>query len=53
MQIFEITAKKLIQEAINPGAAIGALGAKLAAYNAQQAGLSMPMMQTVAVPTAI
>lgn len=42
MQIFEITAKKLTQEAINPGAAIGALGAKLAAYNAQQAGLSMP-----------
>lgn len=42
MQIFEITAKKPIQEAINPGAVIGALGDKLAAYNAQQAGLSMP-----------
>lgn len=42
MQIFEITAKKLAQEAINPGAVIGSLGDKLAAYNAQQAGLSMP-----------
>jgi hypothetical protein len=42
MQIFEIAAKKPIQEAINPGAVIGALGSKLAAYNAQQAGLSMP-----------
>lgn len=42
MQIFEITAKKSIQEAINPGAVIGALGSKLAAYNAQTAGLSMP-----------
>ena len=42
MQIFEITAKKSMQEAVNPGAVIGALGSKLAAYNAQQAGLSMP-----------
>jgi hypothetical protein len=42
MQIFEITARNAIQEAINPGAVIGALGSKLAAYNAQQAGLSMP-----------
>lgn len=43
MQIFEITAKKRIQEAgWFSGAAIGALGNKLAAYNAQQAGLSMP-----------
>jgi hypothetical protein len=42
MQIFEITARKPTQEAINPGAVVGALGAKLAAYNAQQAGLSMP-----------
>jgi hypothetical protein len=42
MQIFEITAKKSIHEAVNPGAVIGALGSKLAAYNAQQAGLSMP-----------
>ena len=42
MQIFEITAKKSIQEAVNPGSVIGALGSKLAAYNAQQAGLSMP-----------
>jgi sulfur carrier protein ThiS len=42
MQIFEITARKVTQEAINPGAVIGALGSKLAAYNAQQAGLSMP-----------
>ena len=43
MQIFEITAKKSIQEAgWFSRAAIGALGNKLAAYNAQQAGLSMP-----------
>ena len=43
MQIFEITAKKAIQEAgWFSSAAIGALGNKLAAYNAQQAGLSMP-----------
>ena len=42
MQIFEITANKTIQEAINPGAIAGALGSKLAAYNAQTAGLSMP-----------
>jgi len=42
MQIFEITAKNPIQEAVNPGAVIGALGSKLAAYNAQQVGLSMP-----------
>ena len=43
MQIFEITARKTIQEAgWFSKAAIGALGDKLAAYNAQQAGLSMP-----------
>jgi hypothetical protein len=43
MQIFEITAKKPIQEAgWFSKATIGALGDKLAAYNAQQAGLSMP-----------
>ena len=43
MQIFEITARKPIQEAgWFSKAAIGALGDKLAAYNAQQAGLSMP-----------
>jgi hypothetical protein len=43
MQIFEITAKKSIQEAgWFSSASIGALGDKLAAYNAQQAGLSMP-----------
>ena len=42
MQIFEITARKITQEAINPGAVLGALGSKLAAYNAQQAGISMP-----------
>jgi hypothetical protein len=42
MQIFEITARKSVQEAINPGAVIGALGSKLAAYNAQTAGLSIP-----------
>jgi hypothetical protein len=42
MQIFEITARKSTQEAINPGAIVGALGSKLAAYNAQTAGLSMP-----------
>jgi hypothetical protein len=43
MQIFEITVRKPIQEAgWFSKAAIGALGDKLAAYNAQQAGLSMP-----------
>ena len=43
MQIFEITARKTIQEAgWFSRATIGALGDKLAAYNAQQAGLSMP-----------
>jgi hypothetical protein len=43
MQIFEITAKKPIQEAgWFSKATIGALGNKVAAYNAQQAGLSMP-----------
>lgn len=42
MQIFEITARKPTQEAVNPGAVVGALGSKLAAYNAQRAGLSMP-----------
>ena len=42
MQIFEITAKKSVQEAINPGAVVGALGSRLAAYNAQAAGLSVP-----------
>jgi len=43
MQIFEITTKNPIQEAgWFSRATIGALGDKLAAYNAQQAGLSMP-----------
>lgn len=43
MQIFEITAKKSIQEAgWFSRATIGALGNKLAAYNAQTAGLSTP-----------
>jgi hypothetical protein len=42
MQIFEITAKKSIQEAINPGAVIGALGDRLDAYNFAQAGLTRP-----------
>ena len=43
MQIFEITARKPIQEAgWFSRAALGALGNKLAAYNAQTAGLSMP-----------
>jgi hypothetical protein len=43
MQIFEITAKNPLQEAgWVSSAAISALGNKLAAYNAQQAGLSMP-----------
>ena len=43
MQIFEITAKKPIQEAgWFSKAAIGALGDKLANYNAQQAGLTRP-----------
>jgi len=43
MQIFEITTKNHIQEAgWFSKATIGALGDKLAAYNAQQAGLSMP-----------
>jgi hypothetical protein len=42
MQIFEITAKKITQEAINPGAVIGALGDRLDAYNFAQAGLTRP-----------
>jgi hypothetical protein len=43
MQIFEITAKKPIQEAgWFSKAAIGALGDKLAAYNFAQAGLTQP-----------
>lgn len=42
MKIFEVTYKKVTKEAINPGAIAGALGQRLAAYNASLAGLKMP-----------